>query len=213
MEGVASEKLQRLVQIANVISPDCAVAPFFDEMPEEVEEAIKKAGVGDTDWTRRLTVMMDYRLKELPKSFRQYVWQGGTVQSAVRLYENFRVARTNLRSIARTAVLPHSKREEFVLEHPLGSDPYIVINAQGVLELTRDHFAEAVEGIEARRIKECAICERIFFAFRKDQKCCMKGCSNTYRVRKFREKSVDEKAKHKYRQYKRYAKRDAISRR
>jgi hypothetical protein len=54
------------------------------------------------------------------------------------------------------------------------------------IELFAD-FLKALEGVDARCLRRCPICQRVFFARRKDQKACSKRCNAVRRVRLWRE--------------------------
>lgn|GEM_PF-6221231 len=56
-----------------------------------------------------------------------------------------------------------------------------------------------LEEIEAERIRECEVCERLFWAGRLDQSACRPQCSNVLRARRWREKYDP---KHRVRQQK-----------
>lgn len=47
-------------------------------------------------------------------------------------------------------------------------------------------FLRVLEGIEAARMRQCPICDRLFLALRKDQKACSKRCNAVRRVRNWR---------------------------
>jgi hypothetical protein len=47
-------------------------------------------------------------------------------------------------------------------------------------------FFRVIEGIEAARVRQCPICDRLFEALRKDQKACSKRCNAVRRVRDWR---------------------------
>jgi len=47
-------------------------------------------------------------------------------------------------------------------------------------------FLDALEGVEAARVRQCPVCRRFFFALRKDQKACSKRCNGVRRVRHWR---------------------------
>jgi hypothetical protein len=55
-------------------------------------------------------------------------------------------------------------------------------------------FLAALEGVEAIRVRQCPVCSRFFYAFRKDQKACSKRCNSARRVRDWRA----NQARHEY---------------
>lgn len=85
------------------------------------------------------------------------------------------------------------------------------VDEQGVIRISIDPLMEALKGVEAARIRRCAICKRFFWAGRITQKCCSKQCANNYRVRRFRDKTEEEKLNYKHRRYERESKRAETS--
>ena len=47
-------------------------------------------------------------------------------------------------------------------------------------------FLAALQGVEAKRVRQCPVCQRFFVALRKDQKACSKRCNVVRRVRDWR---------------------------
>lgn len=62
----------------------------------------------------------------------------------------------------------------------------IVIDSSGILQLSSDDFAETVQGLEAGRIRECPICQRIFWAHPISKMSCSPRCRNLFNVRRHR---------------------------
>ena len=56
-------------------------------------------------------------------------------------------------------------------------------------------FLTALAGVEAARVRQCAVCAHFFLALRKDQKACSKRCNGVRRVRDWRA----NQAQHEYR--------------
>jgi hypothetical protein len=56
-----------------------------------------------------------------------------------------------------------------------------------------------LEGVEARRIRECQVCYQFFWAGRLDMKCCSAKCSHTLRSRKYRQAYKEKYAFQRYR--------------
>jgi hypothetical protein len=52
---------------------------------------------------------------------------------------------------------------------------------------------EMLKGVERERIRQCPICEKIYWAGRTDQPACGKRCNNVRRSRDQRRKSQDER--------------------
>ena len=65
------------------------------------------------------------------------------------------------------------------------------IEADGTARLQKSLFADAIDGIDVRRIRLCGVCETLFWAKRLDQIFCSKACSGLQRIQRWREKSSD----------------------
>jgi hypothetical protein len=80
------------------------------------------------------------------------------------------------------------------------------INKEGFLELKNSGLFAAIQehSIEADRIRICPICERLFWARRRNQEWCSKKCSNTHFQREVRSSSerlnkINERRRANYR--------------
>src|SRR5215213_720139 len=78
-----------------------------------------------------------------------------------------------------------TKGEVFSSDRLPGS-AYIRLNSTGIITVSRDLFSDAVDEVEASRIRECDACNRIFWAGRIDQKCCSVKCNHTRHSRRTR---------------------------
>ena len=63
----------------------------------------------------------------------------------------------------------------------------LTIMNDGRINSLENDVRAAMLGVEARRIKECRICQQIFWATRIDMVACGKRCANALRQRTFRE--------------------------
>ncbi len=83
------------------------------------------------------------------------------------------------------------------------------VDENGILRRFNPLFLQIIEAeeVEAARIRECPICDRIFWAGRITQKCCTPQCANTFRVHRHRYRSQEEKADYKLRRARREKKR------
>jgi predicted nucleic acid-binding Zn ribbon protein len=78
---------------------------------------------------------------------------------------------------------------------------YQVKSSSGIADI----FAEALPGVDADRIRRCAICLKIFWAKNKNSETCSEPCRNALRQRRHREKNKEEvnaKRREYYRQNK-----------
>jgi len=60
-------------------------------------------------------------------------------------------------------------------------------------------FLAALDGVEAVRVRQCPVCGRFFYAFRKDQKACSKRCNSSRRVRDWRANQASHEYQRKLR--------------
>jgi len=105
------------------------------------------------------------------------------------LYEAAYTVRAALRTIARAAMAQRKDAIDLALPMPR-------IRAQilpgGIIrtgaDFYRDFFLDALDGFDARRIRECPECLRLFIARREDQSACGSPapCANRLRQREFR---------------------------
>lgn len=87
-------------------------------------------------------------------------------------------------------IQPHRRDEMFFASTYYHSDAarsHFYVDKEGIVRFTPPPVVRLLEGVEAARIKECPICFKIFWAGRKDMRCCTTRCANTFRMRKFRQ--------------------------
>jgi hypothetical protein len=78
--------------------------------------------------------------------------------------------------------------------------PYIIQEGpdKGKLALLPPILYQRLEGIEATRIRECPICYKIFWAGRKDMRCCSTQCASVLRARNYRRAYKEKYAYQRY---------------
>ena len=109
----------------------------------------------------------------------------GTIDDAVREYAFLRDSQAKLRRIIGMA----KRRNTWLgLLFPVKTSGTITVNADGVVEISNDRFASAVEGVDATLIRDCQNCGRIFWAGRKDKNSCSALCAHVLRNRRYRER-------------------------
>lgn len=137
-------------------------------------------------------------LDGLPESFQDYVWQAGEQQlereyglyEAMYRYTFARSSRERLRIIA--GFSSQEAAQPRLHFHPaLTGQAQIIVDEDGTLSVANDKFASAVDGVEARRIRLCEICKRIFWAGRINQPCCSTACAHSLRNRRYRARYKD----------------------
>lgn len=142
------------------------------------------------------TVAIEHCLNGLPKKFRMYVWQQPEDEidtkyaeyHAMALYTIIRQARENLRVIIEITSKNLGMVERYGKSALIKMHATIQVDDEGIIRVVRDQFAAAVEDVEANRIKECAICRRIFWAGRITQQACSVACAHALRNRRYRAK-------------------------
>jgi hypothetical protein len=70
---------------------------------------------------------------------------------------------------------------------PLASPTEVTrLDERGCIEFRDGELKQALDGVEAARIRECPVCMRVFWAKRKDKQACSERCVNARRVREWR---------------------------
>lgn len=183
------EKLKRLIELVNTLPP-------FDSLdlsllhPEHLRnqtevELEKEGGRKSAHFDIRLTglIIEALKMKKLSPALLDYVTLGfkdsrTTLHGMIRdggvvgRYTDIWTANIRLHNLAKLAQA--QGRPNFVRSNlwQLLDRSYVLdeIDEKGIVKVSTDLFAEAMaeEPIEAARIRECAICARIFFAGRID---------------------------------------------
>jgi len=112
----------------------------------------------------------------------------GYVDDAVREYTFIRDSQEKLRKIINIAARRDSVRDSVMrLMFRLETSGRITVNELGIVKISHDRFAAAVDGVDATLIRECQNCPRIFWAGRKDKNSCSAACAHVLRNRRYRE--------------------------
>jgi hypothetical protein len=69
---------------------------------------------------------------------------------------------------------------------------------QGKLEVSVPPLYQTLKGVELKRVRECPICQNIFWVGRLDQTCCSSKCSRTLRVRRWRVRYMEKYKQQRY---------------
>ena len=120
----------------------------------------------------------------------------GMVQRCLRL----KTIRSILYTIAR--LLPANQRTSGLVLGGAYLENLVSVrlDAAGSLRIEHDLILRALEGVEARRIRECPICGALYWAGRLDKPACKTECDHVLRQRRYREKYRE---KYKWQRYKR----------
>jgi len=97
---------------------------------------------------------------------------------------------------ARDAFYAIAKSESGVVKDlPLPVDKAAALYIEaGVIKVSLAPFLRVLDGIEARRIRLCPVCEKLFWAGRVDKVGCTEECSRVLRQRRLRENRRYKKA-------------------
>ncbi|MDQ3818836.1 MAG: hypothetical protein M3362_14325 [Acidobacteriota bacterium] len=193
------EDLAHLIYLANLVPPTPPLPKlnwgpglrFIGELRDVDMSSIPTSVLPDDELFEQIVS----HLQSFPVHVREYFESLATRVGkfpAAQHYDEIQEAQEKLRiAVALNRELEISKETKtpppfrpFAL--PL-QEMYLFIDEDGTFQVQWDHFAYAVKGVEAARIKQCANCQRFFWAGRIDQKCCNKKCSGAFRVRRFRE--------------------------
>ena len=155
-------------------------AGFEDEYPPSIWESAK---------------LIHERIKHLSPELHSYVFTSGMTEDNIRAratlpeespilrYENLWYSAARLRKIARRAKERLTKSVGVFNLNPTSTLLPMMdeIDSYGFVRVHKDLFTEAVEEekVEAARIRECAVCKRIFWAGRNDaQQCGLAKCKS-----------------------------------
>lgn len=115
-------------------------------------------------------------------------------RDAADVYDDVKGTIDSMRSIASLAV--NSQKFKFLPQELLSQQPYhateVRINHKGKITFKNNGIINALEGIDAARLRICPVCEKIFWANRLDKIGCSTKCNQTLRTRKKREKEKNK---------------------
>lgn len=145
--------------------------PLENERPRELIETVEHER-GTPHFPRKLILALAHDLDEPQAGWR------ALNALAVRVF-------TVLHGIAASGSKTHLRIYETASKYGL-----TVENAKVRVEPMAPFaaFAQALEGTEAARIRECPICNRLFYAVRRTRKACTQRCNQALRVRRHRAK-------------------------
>ena len=191
------------MELANKVPPDLELVDIDKAIKRAGEEAHKK-GYKDTPVVEdgRTVYLINEQAVELieeavrecmeglPPDSRPYFGEISFFDDgllAADRYRRVREVRDSLRRIIRVAN-QHLQDMSTSLEDfaALRTTSYMSVDEHGRIYLRKDELAEAVEGVEAARIRECEVCKRIFWAGRIDQRGCSLRCNDILRKRRYR---------------------------
>jgi hypothetical protein len=183
------KKLERLIELVNTLPPlDSLDLRFLhpEHLRAQAEaEREEEGGRQNAHFEIRLTglIIEALKMKKLSPALLDYVTLGfkdgrttlhGMIKDGgvVGRYENIWTANIRLHNLAKLAQAQGRPNFERSNLWRLLDRSYVLdeIDEKGIVKVSTDLFAEAMaeEPIEAARIRECAICNHIFFAGRID---------------------------------------------
>lgn len=199
----APKRLAELLALIDMVPP-------HTELPDLVAVWWKYKKEAEPSSDEKYYILMNAAAEEIKKSiadmpedFREYVWPKDAQEAiealgieeyidlAVADYTSVREARENLRAIIR--IFKDVKPGQFTSSYlgPLDIPTFISLDDQGLISIIQAKFINAIDGVEAARIRECEICKRIFWAGRKTQQACSPACAHALRNRRYRARYKD----------------------
>lgn len=198
------KKLAAILRIVDLIPPEIEPTDIKEVLVPELDKLNQEKGESEEYldlWTEIVGKAIDSCLTDLPDGFRAYVWQEGEraedadpddiAAEALMRYTLFLFARPSLRYLAMLAKKSPASRQSYLLTHPLGMQSDVIIDNQGTIRVVNDEFLDAIDGVEITRIRECEICNRIFWAGRINQSACSTACAHALRNRRYRARYKD----------------------
>jgi predicted nucleic acid-binding Zn ribbon protein len=203
------DELGSLIKLVRILPPGVPLISFEDALLFVESESKEAAGIEKA--SKALNICLDGLGEEdgVAPRFREYVLELpdacyldkiSALQSAIDRYVSFREARLKLCGVAHINRLRPKRLKEFerFLES-LGAGTRTEIDELGKVRFKKDWFGEAIEGVEAERVRECPICGVVFWAGRIDQWCCNSRCASMLRKKKKRERDAGQRAEEKLR--------------
>jgi hypothetical protein len=198
-----TEDLAHYIALANLVPPEPHLPRLDTGAGVRYVGELRDVDMSSLDISERRTnesfEKMMSRLQNFPQQVRDYFESFAAdvgKSNSIYHYEEIQYAQERLRIVMtinreleiskKTGTLPPFRPFALPLEM------YLYIDEDGKLQVVWDSFAYAVKGKEASRIRQCAICNKFFWAYREDQKCCGKKCSGVYRVRRLRKRYAED---------------------
>ena len=189
-------KLAKLIALTNLVPPKTELG----NLHEKFVELLESIGLDrwTPQWAKKLRALVHSYLEGLPGSFQSYVlgttWPDDN-DAGILIYGVASIERYTLIKDARLllrGIRTVSESGYAFYRSTLEVKTKLRLDEQGVFVLQRNQLIEALEGVEAERIRTCPICEQIFWAGRINQPACSKRCSHALRNRKYRERYLTD---------------------
>jgi hypothetical protein len=180
-------------------------------------------GADSKGYLLALSQTLEDCLSGLPEDFREFIkkkgqqaaviYQGQSDYEQIRLrralteYDKFRGIREDLKSFAKyfTNWRKHGRvtggiggmygADGTLLEFPKPQAMYAQTRTVGgtLIKVVPFGLSAALDGVIGERVRSCAICDRIFWASRKESETCSPACANNLRVRRHRAAAAKSK--------------------
>ena len=170
------QALQHFIELVNFVPPEQEWPELPDFFDVWGEVASGRSGKGLAQWERMIN--------DLPTHLRERIGpvRLDTAMAVHDVYSLLREARKTLRYIAHMDKSAGSVHRKF----PASDFLRLTIDQGGRIHIVHSPLIRALEGVEAARVRECPICDRIFWAGRIDQPCCTSRCAGCLRTRRGR---------------------------
>lgn len=198
------EKLARVIQLANSFR-------LSDKSePASIDEIFKAFHAKQSDEGLDLIAEYNRQINQMGDIAREFIGpvRQETFADVHERYGLLQASRNALLALTRTDI-----GSEIELDEP-GQTGLIRLRVDASGKVTFQHtlLLEALNGIEANRLRRCQTCGDFFWAGRKDQRGCTAKCSHVIRTQRWRDKYQDKYKQHRYEKGKKGAKPKATRR-
>lgn len=192
-------QLNELIGVINNVPPTFEMADLFG--------LLRNTRVGEPEWANLADATLENCLKDAPEGLRSYIRPAidrdadpvSEIENSVQRYCELREAREKLTAVARRAQGLRATLRPILSRSYSFRLQWIEIDEHGYVrsQNKKDLFTNALEevdadgkciNVEAKRIRECVVCERIFWAGRLDKIACGEICSRRVSTDKWRKK-------------------------
>jgi hypothetical protein len=174
-------------------SQDGIFRNYLKTLPEEFQELMRAMTVKQVEelngWLRSL------ELKSENAEVKNQYWLKRIEihKRLVGIYERFKWVRENLYQLAKIGenIDDHIGKQLDVALGVLFVE-FAYLDNDGKIRRQPDKFTETIEGVEIARLRICLVCRKLFWANRKDKKCCSEVHSAVIRQRQSRESKKEK---------------------
>lgn len=215
LKSLKMERLEEYIELANMLPHDRVAIDLDEFLREEVKDG-SVPGEGTIEfWVYKFKFLLLY-LDRFPTNFRDYIL-GDAVEGYRKLdvgkledessrphlvailgaldrYSDFCSTRERLRQIARYFKKDAPAWRKF-FHGSIRINTSLRMGLGGTVEVNLDSFVETVQGLEAERIRECPVCQRIFWAHPISKMSCSPRCRNLHNVRQHRAQTKKNRAR------------------